>query len=462
MSNASASLAAKINPLTITGKDGHVQRLDGKGLNLNYYESLLSPNITANLVFEDTGMSMKYKRKYDKQERSGSIYNALPITGGEELGFRIESKSGKLDFVNNPLYVNGSVNLDQESQRESVILDLVSKGAISNQESTVYKKYDGKISDNVRALISQFLETDNIQIDSTANSYSFTGNSSSVFDVLCSLASKSMPEKGNPGFFFYETKEGFNFRSIDDLISQGPVATYYKSDVLKANLKNDANDYKIQSFSIVKNQNLINSLKSGIYENRTIFFNPKTFEEEEIICKLDGGDGIIATQGGSKTIKLDTQLGKSAEKPNIKSFTRTHYDILDVGTLNQTPSGEETTGAKDWQAQSTMRYNSLFTQMVSLLVPCNLNLKAGDVIKCDFEIMSSDSKVQGSADPVQSGNYLILNLCHSFDRLRSYTSLTLIRDTYGLYNKNTTRSTKGGTVNFNGIIVPKSSGGNFL
>ena len=433
MAKASAALASKIYPLTITGKDGHTQRLDGKGLNLNYYESLLSPNITANLVFEDTGNAMKYKKKYDRQERSGSIYNALPITGGEELSFKISGKLGKLDFTNNPLYVNGSVNLDQESQRESVILDIVSKGAISNQESTVFQKYTGKISDNAKTLVSQFLGTD-VEVDSTANSYSFVGNSSSVFDVLCSLASKSMPDKGNPGFFFYETREGFKFKSIDDLISQGPIATYYKSGASKANLDNDDNDFKIISFSVVKNQSLINSLKSGIYENRTIFFNPKTFKEEEIICKLNEAGG--RSKGGSKAISLDTSLGKSAELPEVRSFTRTHYDILDVGTLNPDPSSEETTGAKDWQAQSTMRYNSLFTQMISLQVPCNPKLKAGDVIKCNFEILSTDGKEMGSSDPVQSGNYLILNLCHSFDRLRSFTSMTLIRDTYGLYTKN--------------------------
>ena len=243
-----------------------------------------------------------------------------------------------------------------------------------------------------------------------------------------------MPDKGNPGFFFYETREGFKFKSIDDLISQGPIATYYKSGASKANLDNDDNDFKILSFSVVKNQSLINSLKSGIYENRTIFFNPKTFKEEEIICKLNEAGG--RSKGGSKAISLDTSLGKSAELPEVRSFTRTHYDILDVGTLNPDPSSEETTGAKDWQAQSTMRYNSLFTQMISLQVPCNPKLKAGDVIKCNFEILSTDGKEMGSSDPVQSGNYLILNLCHSFDRLRSFTSMTLIRDTYGLYTKN--------------------------
>ena len=44
---------------------------------------------------------------------------------------------------------------------------------------------------------------------------------------------------------------------------------------------NTNNDFKIASFSINKNQNLINALKSGVYSSRRVFFNPKTFDEEE-------------------------------------------------------------------------------------------------------------------------------------------------------------------------------------
>jgi hypothetical protein len=78
----------------------------------------------------------------------------------------------------------------------------------------------------------------------------------------------------------------------------------------------------------------------------------------------------------------------------------------------------------------------LFTQVVHLQVPYNENLRAGDTIECNFEIIS-DRKEQGSSDPVQSGKYLIMDLCHSFDTTNSFTSMTLVRDTYGLYtNKN--------------------------
>ena len=116
-------------------------------------------------------------------------------------------------------------------------------------------------------------------------------------------------------------------------------------------------------------------------------------------------------------------------------FTRTHFDILDIGAYNPTVAGSENNDPDDWQWQSTMRYNILFSQKLKLQVPCNPNLKAGDTINCDFAIITEDSKEQGTNDPVQSGKYLIIDLCHHFDPTRSITSMTLVRDTYGIYTK---------------------------
>ena len=67
-------------------------------------------------------------------------------------------------------------------------------------------------------------------------------------------------------------------------------------------------------------------------------------------------------------------------------------------------------------------------------IPCNPNLKAGDVIECNFEKITTGSKSIGAYDETQSGNYLIVNLCHHFDTDSSYTALTLVRDSYGIYN----------------------------
>ena len=66
------------------------------------------------------------------------------------------------------------------------------------------------------------------------------------------------------------------------------------------------------------------------------------------------------------------------------------------------------------------------------MVPCNLELRAGDVIKVEIESLENEKCSEG-VDKRQSCKYLILHLCHFFDTTKSVTSLTLVRDTYGLH-----------------------------
>lgn len=401
----------------ITGQE----KTGPKTVGFNYYESLLSPSITANLALVDTGDSVPYDRKYDSQTRMGTIASALPLAGDVSIAFKIKTKYGNLDFTRKPLLFDKILSPGSESNREAVVMNLVSSTFKLNEESTIYKKYTGNIGNSVRSIVSDYLKT-TVKIDATRNSYSFTGNSKTAFELICRLASKSMPGKGNPGYFFYETSEGLNFRSIDDLIRQKPVDLYYRSDVLKANIDNDKNDFKILYKTDVRKGDLMNILKSGGAFSRNIFFDPRTFKYEEV-------DINVAKN-------LSTSLGKDAILPTVNSFTRTHFHIKDIGCLSQKVIDDVNNDPKVWQALSTIRYNMLFTQVIQIQVPCNVKLKAGDTILCDFETVTSSNKVQGP-DPVQSGKYLIVNLCHHFDPLRSFTSMTLVRDSYGLYtNKN--------------------------
>ena len=426
----SKAAQASIYELLTIDKDGKEVNIQGKTTSFSYYESVLSPNITASLTFIDTGGSIAYDSNYDKQERLGSIYNALPITSGEKVKFKIRNSNlGALDFERNPLIINSASNLSQTSQQNSILINLISQSSLTNQNSTVYKKYSGNIGNTVGNIIKEYfdVEQNKVRIDDTSNDYSFIGNSYPPFELIMWLAAKSVPSEGNAGFFFYETRTGFNFRSIDSLISQQPVATYYRSDAFAANQDNNVNDFKIQSFFISKYQNFLNSLKTGVLNSRNIYFNPKTFEEIEEPFQFT---------------ELIKSLGKDTEEPNVDTnintgkFTRTHFDILDIGTHSPEIDGPDNNDPTQWQAQSTMRYNILFSQVVNMQVPCNINLRAGDTINCNFEIVTQDNKEQGSDDPVQSGKYLIIDLCHHFNPTKSMTSMTLVRDSYGLYSKN--------------------------
>ena len=108
--------------------------------------------------------------------------------------------------------------------------------------------------------------------------------------------------------------------------------------------------------------------------------------------------------------------------------------IVDVGTIEKDVSVEENADPFKYQSQAIMRYNIMFTQTMTITVPSNTNLKAGDVIECLFPSTTTGKKKEYDSDV--SGLYMIKELCHHFDPEGTYTSVKLIRDTFGKYGKN--------------------------
>ena len=168
-----ASKSSRYSEIKIN-KNGKEVSLEGRTVNFSYYESLLSPHITAKIVFVDSGNALQAEKKYDTQERYGTIVSSLPVrgSGDEEVSFKIESKLGNLDFTSYPLIINSKPSPAQESTRQVVGLNLVSKYAIDNENTNIYCKYYNSISDSVKQIITNDLKipsTKISQIETTKN-----------------------------------------------------------------------------------------------------------------------------------------------------------------------------------------------------------------------------------------------------------------------------------------------------
>ena len=414
--SSGASRAAIYEVLTIS-KDGKEHPLQGKTVNFNYYESLYSPVVSGNLTYVDAGGSVE-----DKKENLTSIKDGLPITALEDLKVKIQTSFGTLDFTRDPFKVTSSPIMHQESNRQTVLLTFVNEKELRNSEVPVFDRYVGRISDSIRKILQQKLQisNDKIDIEPTKNSYGFVGKGRGALNIILDLCRRSVPVKGDAGYFFYQTQDGFKYKSIDSLLSQDPKQKYLYYGALRSNVENSDNDFNILlAPKVKKDQDITKALKDGTYVNRNIFFNPQTFEHSEVVFSVDK-DGVKKTLGGDLPIKTD----------ELKSFVKTNHHILDIGSFevqNQNPNNDP----REWQATSTMRYNLLHSIVMEIQIPCNVELRAGDVIELEIESIKEDM-VQSPSDEQQSGKYLILHLCHHFDSLRSFTSLTLVRDSYGI------------------------------
>ena len=107
--------------------------------------------------------------------------------------------------------------------------------------------------------------------------------------------------------------------------------------------------------------------------------------------------------------------------------------VLDFGTIEKDVSLDSNSDPQQYQSQSLMRYNSLLNQQLSMTIGLNSNLNAGDLIECNFPRVSNSDEPQYDEDI--SGLYMIKELCHYYDTNNSYTSLTLVRDSFGKRRK---------------------------
>ena len=409
---------SKYNRIELQKKGKQPVELKGGVVSVDYYESLYSPSVTANVMYMDAGGNLE-----DDKNKLTSVKEALPITGLEDLFFNITNETGELKFLKKDAFkVSKAPVMIRESNRQAVLLSVVSPQLKQNNDDPIFDKYKGKISDTVKKILKEKLKisNDKLDIEPTKNGYNFLGKGRGGLDLVLDLCKRSVPVKGDAGFFFYQTKSGFKFKSINELVSQKPEFTLVYFGGFKNDMTEDNNDNKIMMPPrFEKDQDVIKSLKGGVYRSRNIFFDPRTFCYQEVTYDISK-EGVKKTLGGAPPFADD-----------VKSFTKTFHHILDVGSLDSNPSTEINNDPREWQASSVMRYNLLHSQVVHVQIPCNLKLEAGNVVKMEIESTSSD-KEEGAKDEQQSGNYLILNLCHHFTDRRSITSLTLVRDTYGI------------------------------
>ena len=431
---------------TIKSNDGS-KTIDLRGaiVAFSYFENVFSPMLTAQIIVATTGNVIT-----DEDGDKTSIYNGLPLRGGEKVSIKIPANSGNnvdLEFTEekgNELYVGSITNISIKAEKELFTLNLVSREAITNETQRVGKKFPvtEPISDSVKEIIKEYLLSEKeVDVDDTQNPYGFIGNLKKPFTIITWLASKSVPgnvggESATAGYFFFETKEGYHFRSIDSLIAQPPYEIEYTYSPSVVDNQDPDADFKILSYETTYNQNLIQNLERGAYCSYRMFYNPYSMSfttPEQGLFQVSKSAEKMENLGKDFEVFLppvDKENKSLAEVPS-----RMITGVLDFGTLERKGSRQNKKNADpmEYQSQSMMRYNTLFTQQVEATIPLNTNLCCGSVIKCKFAKITTDkTKV---IDDEQSGLYMIKELVHYYEGRGSFTKLKLIRDTMGKKDK---------------------------
>ena len=426
--------------------DGQIIDLRAGTPRFEYRESVFSPYVELTAYIVDTGNTVPAD---DGSDSAIGLLEGGYCQGTEKVLFDIQDRNGfKVNLAHQDgadLRLSSVTSSKQSFQNQTYMVTAVSKEAFDNTllDNRCKMQYSGKISDIALTILQKDLKSAKWRdtfVDETLNEYHEFGRDRYPFEMLLDIQQLAIPNLqtsdgqnslGNTaGYLFWQTWDRFHFRSLDQLFD----TTDKKIKRFIENKKADTVlpvGYHAKILSSVSHRSIdaLADFESGARGSRIEVFNEvtKTYEAYPLTA-ADKGNGILAGK------HLPTFNSEYADKQTAVQRTR--------AAVGQTVKGHETIEAQVEKTdqpnyevelifqQAHQSYRQKMNISLEIVIGADLSLKAGDLVYCEFEELTTKKTVRGSRFR-DSGIYMIADLCHYGDGTTAFTGLNLVRDSYG-------------------------------
>ncbi len=433
---------------------------------IRIYEGMEMPTITAEIEIIDTAIN---------------LIATAPIVGTEEVVIKLIAPAISEEEYTYKFVVYGIRNRIVSKNAQMYVLDLFTLEALKNEALRVGKKLEGTGEQIVNDILKNYLETDK-QIDTEPCKYKMKEIPSlkRPFDLIttilpgCVSGSTNPQQKaqasatnrsgsstktvgttdsptettatiisGSAGYAFFETYDGYVFKSYDQLIKSNEKHKEYLYGYAQTP-ESDAekNAFKILNYSFGSQENILQKMRYGVYSSTIAFFNPSTLEYEEYMFSLEKEYQQMAHLGTDE--KIPDQIKNFSKYPSRVMLQFYDHETYHIGTDIANPQQAGSKGGtpfpdfrKQWMAQSISRSIIMKNQILNITIPINLELRAGDKIRVRLPNQSVSSEREKQLyDEKNSGVYLINKISYEVLRdnskgLIAVSNIELIRDNLG-------------------------------
>ena len=451
-------------------------------------ESLVSPFMSGVLAISD---SADFLNGLDMDG------NQSPIEGGEVVKITVKTPVSQSEDGETYEYKIWKIgNRISINKKQAYALALVSEEALLNETTRVLGRIpsggqnaeevpEKSISDIVYDLVKTKIGLESSKPlfrEPTKFKQVIIGARRRPFDIISSLSDKAVSTKGKTGnttnsssdasetketikgtagFFFWETKRGYNFFSVDALCDEPDgifAAPDLKSEIHTGYQEKIANAEGVDTRSVISKitftseVDTLSALRKGKYSTNIIFFNLSTGQYEEYQYKITDSYKNMAHLGNQTKV---SEL-KVGEQQLVETPSRLMTMVLDHETWFNEPGiaspyedAENPSIFADWHkhfaAQSVARKELLMNQQCTVVIPGNNEICAGDKVEIKVQRKAPDKlKEEEPWDLESSGVYLVKDVEHTFSFADGtsgtvVTTLQLFRDSYGVKDTDTKR-----------------------
>ena len=418
---------------------------------LQYHEDIFYPAYGATVVVVDS------------QE---NLISSMPIQGFEKVVFEVEDVNG--DDYSYEFRVWKVSNRSSTDRRQIYTLCLISVEGLINEGMRVNTIQTGTPTEIAAKLLREKLGVSPGQIfaQESEGRIKMLPVKKTPFSVIRSLQSKTVAKKepskktsksesgaipsatasdvgagaqkakGTAGFLFFQTRKGFVYKSIDELSSIDAAPAIGDKYIWSPGKTDLETTYKIQEVIFGQEIDMMKKMREGTYSSIIHYLDINTGKYEEFVYSLkDTWDDMVHM--GSQT-KLPIGQTTLSEYPSRVMSTIVNNECWYSGTEVATEKSEYLDRQKDYLSQGISRLGLMFNQVLTISVTGHLELSAGDKIEVRIPNQKTEQDREEEVwDPEHSGTYLIKHLNHQFDipGQNVYTVLELIRDSYGIKDK---------------------------
>lgn len=402
-------------------------RIDIKQLvgEITLYESILNAALQCTIVVQDI---------------SKNLINNLPLMGEERVQIIIRSNKKQYD-LNYYIYKIDGRTMKEKNQ--SYVLSCISLEGLRNENFRICERVDGKKSED---LVKQILKQSNFTNkkvstpDATVYPFNMYIPNWRPFDTIIWLSRRSVPQykKNSVGYLFYETFDGFSYRSVDRLLDQQQYPntntkySYFQGNQTTGQGTVDE-QYRVMNYSSPKAFDLYDDLRRGAYAHNCIYLdiNHRSYRVFKTTADDFWGDSSHAEK--VKPYKTDAD-------GNIDLLKRGSRFIYRPTTIN-TWGWDENQDTKDTKnidpvnlnyEKAFYRYYFLEYNHMEVSVPGDLENRCGNMIYLSIPSPEQQSKDKVIEDERISGRYMVNSIKHTIlNRSELRTTITLTRDSFG-------------------------------
>lgn len=350
---------------------------------------------------------------------SVDLIRNVPLRGGETI--ILEWQTPGQDLFSAEFILHSIVGLEPDELRRGRTYTIYGVGepAMMNKKKLVSRAFKGTCSDIVTKIAQEYLGIGEVTTSDTPTEIQFIAPTVPPFRAIDMVSAYGAKGSEDGTLLFYQTQNGFFYRSITDIVENAAEHEYKLTNV-QTEATDEIDLFRIVEMTEPKRSQFTDMYNKGIVQNTLYQINPFTRKVEIKHTKReDAVKSPLAIEDEVKPNILDKYRTENpgAELPPSATYFR----------FDETAFGLPQTDVLTTFGPSLSLISMLKTNTTTIVVPVNTSVQVGDKIKIEGATQDALDRVE--IDPQLDPWFLVTSICYTFAvDSQTYMTVDLSRD----------------------------------